>query len=74
MTALVPHRSDPIAQALRVEALWDCEAESQELACDAVHVGPATSDRLTEIAADECEEDSVRAAARLALAGTPAPR
>jgi hypothetical protein len=66
-TALLPHATDDIARDLIVEALWDCEAESRELACGAVSSRELnTARRLAEIADDEFEDPGVRTAAQRA--------
>ena len=57
------------AEELLVEALWDCEPGSREIACTAVpSTTLSTSHRLREIARDEFEEVSVREAAQHAQA------
>jgi hypothetical protein len=63
----LPHATDDIARDLIVEALWDCEAESRELACGAVSSRELnTARRLAEIADDEFEDPGVRTAAQRA--------
>lgn len=60
------------AQAAMLEALWDCEAESRELAC--VHVDralPGARARLRALADDLHEADEVRSAAAEALERAP---
>jgi hypothetical protein len=67
VTALLPHAADDIARDLIAEALWDCEAESRELACGAVSSRELhTARRLAEIADDEFEDPDVRTAAQRA--------
>jgi len=66
-TALLPHATHDIARDLILEALWDCEAESRELACGAVSSRELHSARrLAEIADDEFEDPDVRTAVQRA--------
>jgi hypothetical protein len=52
------------------ESLWDCEEETRALACNAADMTtPGVSERLSEIAADQLEEDTVRKAAAERLSG-----
>jgi hypothetical protein len=65
--ALVPHVAHDLARDLIEEALWDCEAESRELACAAVSSRKIrTARRLAELANDEFEDAAVRTAAQQA--------
>jgi hypothetical protein len=62
--ALGPHASHEAVQELMVESLWDCEAESRELACAAVSLSNLTAARRQkEIAVDAFEEPELRDAA-----------
>jgi hypothetical protein len=70
--ALLPLVAADLARDLVEEALWDCEAQSRQLACGAVSsVRIAAARRLAQIAGDEFEESGVRAAAQQAR---PTPR
>ena len=62
------HASDPVAQAVLVEALWDSEDEARELACRHADLSrSAERDRVAEIVASPLADASTRdvAAARL---------
>jgi hypothetical protein len=64
VTALRLHASHGAVQELMVESLWDCEAESRELACAAVsRTNLTAARRLNEIAADAFEAPELRDAA-----------
>jgi hypothetical protein len=62
--ALTRHEQDDRAHDLLIEALWDCEPESRELACRTVDRDALpVRGRLRDLAADPCEDEDVRAAA-----------
>jgi hypothetical protein len=66
--ALLAHAERAEVQALLVESLWDCESGTRSLACEGVDPH-ASEARLQAIEVDAFERESVRAAARAALAG-----
>jgi hypothetical protein len=69
--ALLPHVADRLARDLIEEALWDCEAESRELACGAASpLQIPIARRLAELADDDFEEAAVRSAAQQARAAS----
>ena len=65
VTALAHHQGCPTADSLLLEALWDCEPESREIACGHTpRSNLASTRRIKELASDPFEEEGVRAAAK----------
>jgi hypothetical protein len=66
--AALQHRVESVTEVL-VESLWDCEAASRVLACEAVPLdSPGVVERLRELAEDVLEDAGVSGAAAERLA------
>jgi hypothetical protein len=56
---------DSFRKKFAVECLWDCEADTRRLALEtATRQGTGVTDRIRQMAADQWEDEDVRAEAK----------